>query len=79
MNATMNRVPPPGTMRDSTQMTSRATSGKLVIVSTRNTPIGDSWNRVAFLDWLLDQLPLADPPIPHLGRLAELAGMHPSE
>lgn len=62
-----------GEMRVITQVTVAKKTDNLVRVRTPRP-----WNKERFFDWLLTEMSRANPSIPHLGRLAELAGLHPS-
>lgn len=65
--------PPPARLRANTQMTGRTYRTKNVRVRTQRP-----WRREEFFRYLEREIARARPPIPHVTRLAELAGLSPS-
>lgn len=73
MTATAISRPPPAYLRVDTQMTRRTSRAKNVRVRTQRP-----WRREEFFRYLEREIARAQPPIPHVTRLAELAGLSPS-
>lgn len=63
----------PADLRDQKQVTAIKRPATNVRVGTQRP-----WRREAFFRYLEREIAQADPPIPHLTRLAELAGLSPS-
>lgn len=70
--ATRDR-PPPASLRLVTQVTGQKRLAKNVRVRTQRP-----WRREKFFTYLEQEIAQADPPIPHVTRLAEMAGISPS-
>lgn len=65
--------PPPARLRANTQVTGQKKQDKNVRVRTQRP-----WRREEFFRYLEREITQAQPPIPHVTRLAELAGLSPS-
>lgn len=77
MGGSMLQRPRPGDLRAITQVTKSRRPGSLVRVITQSAK---RWNREEFFAWLEsgETNALSRAEIPHVGRLAELAGISPS-
>jgi transcriptional regulator with XRE-family HTH domain len=73
VTTTVSERPPPARLRDRKQMTSSVITYN--DVSVRNPR---PWKRETFFKYLEVEMARANPPIPHLAALAELAGLSPS-